>query len=154
MERKTSTWWACPLELMGLKQQSIYVECSSTGGPGELRRPSPCLSALLIIPFKWNVNPRSPWFLPCQYLFDSRSAPPSIQHLLSLPDSLSLYTSTLFLSLSLPPPALAPSSYLLLFSPSLPLFLACQQVRLMDTGCSQLSRRVLSCRAQQISLVS
>lgn len=76
---KTSTRWACPLGLMGLKW--LCIECiAPPQGLGSSAVPSPRHRALLIIPFKWNVNPSFPQFLPCQYLFDSRSAP----HLFSI----------------------------------------------------------------------
>ncbi len=82
---------------------------------------TPGLRALLIIPFKWNVNPRFPQFLPCQYLFDSRSAPVYPGAL--LPPRLVLFLLMLCLSLNLPflPSALALSSYLPLFFPFLPI---------------------------------
>lgn len=59
--------------------------------------PSPCLLVLLIIPFKWNVNPLCPQLQPCRYLFNFHSAP--IYSAL-LPRRLFLFLLILFLSQS------------------------------------------------------
>lgn len=63
---KTSTWWACPLQL---KLQSCAVPSPLPPDPIQMKCKSPC-----------------PQFKPCRYLFNS----PSIRHLSSLLDSLSL----------------------------------------------------------------
>lgn len=106
-EWQTSAWWACPFELMGLK--CVYVERSSIRGPwGPCRSVSPCLHAPLIITFKWNVNPRSPHFLPCQYLFDSCLARISSAFHSSFSDSFLFYSNTLSPSSSISSFCLSP----------------------------------------------
>lgn len=81
---KTSARWACPLGLMGLKWQSVYVERSSTAGPRELRRPvslPPCAAHHPIqMKCKSQLSPVPTMSIPLWLPL----SPPSIQHLSSL----------------------------------------------------------------------
>lgn len=118
-ERVPLNWWVG-------NGKVFMLNAATPRGLGSAAVPSPCPRAPLIIPFKWNVNPRFPQFLPCQYVFDSRSAPPTLRSASPLPPGLPLF----LLTLSIPPlPPSALSSYLPLFS-HFSLFLVCQKVRL------------------------
>lgn len=129
-ERVPLNWWVW-------NGNVFMLNAAPPQGHGSSAVPSPCLRAPLIIPFKWNVNPHSPQFLPCQYLFDFPLSP----HLFSISPTLFLFLLILCLSLSqYPLSSISSGSFQLPAAvfPFLPFFWFAKKARLMDTGCSQL----------------
>ncbi len=113
---------------MGLKWQSIYVECGSTMGPRELHRPFSLPSCAAHHPIQMKCKSLlSP--IPTMSIPLTPAQPTSIQHLSSLDDSFPLSYNTLSFFPSLLFLPLATCHFIYLFIAYFPLFCAARRLQ-------------------------